>query len=483
MSRKILGIDIREDEISAVLVENSVTESTIQDCIHIPLEKDPDDNKDFHQALETLVQSIDMTNTVTIVSLPAEDVSFRNVHLPFKDRKKIKQILPLELESNLPFSVSALELDFQILSLDEDGTGALVMAAGLEKEKLDAYKDALAEIDIDPQAIVVGGFQTAGCINNFPDIPAHALFVDVDRRKVSVFTIVSGQIRLVRTFAVNVRSKNPGRILCNKIRQTLAASEEILGADYIPSAVYITGAGLEDYAYDIDIEEILETPVKKLNLAENSIVSLTGAPDENWHPDTMNNALALCVSEILGISGFNFSKRMFAVKKFWITHKKDIIKSGLMVSIVIILAMVNLFYDYHTMGKQIKSLDAQISAIFSSTFPNKKVSRDPLLQMQGEIKRARESVTVAEEKERTAKTIDILYDISAMLPEKLDVEIKNFVIGPDNVQIAGNTDTFNAVDEMKNRLEKGPHFKQVTISSSKKDNKENRINFKLKIDL
>ena len=103
--------------------------------------------------------------------------------------------------------------------------------------------------------------------------------------------------------------------------------------------------------------------------------------------------------------------------------------------------------------------------------------------MQAKIKEAQEQSTGPGEANHNIRAIDIINDINKLVPGTLDVTVSRFVIGPENVQISGDTDTFNAVDDIKTRLEQGKLFKKVTISSTSKDNTENRINFKLKIDL
>ena len=46
----------------------------------------------------------------------------------------------------------------------------------------------------------------------------------------------------------------------------------------------------------------------------------------------------------------------------------------------------------------------------------------------------------------------ILNDISKSISENITVDISRMVISPDNVIITGTTDTFEAVDEIKNKL-------------------------------
>jgi general secretion pathway protein L len=70
-----------------------------------------------------------------------------------------------------------------------------------------------------------------------------------------------------------------------------------------------------------------------------------------------------------------------------------------------------------------------------------------------------------------------------LIPDSLDVEITHFVRSEDSILISGSTDTFNAVDEIKGRLEKAKPFGKITISSANQDKTTNRIQFKLKVEL
>ena len=81
----------------------------------------------------------------------------------------------------------------------------------------------------------------------------------------------------------------------------------------------------------------------------------------------------------------------------------------------------------------------------------------------------------------TIKRIDILNQISQSIPQRINTRLARLVITQESVLISGNTDTFNAVDEMKNRLEKINLFQNVTISSANMDKTGKRVRFKLKI--
>ena len=69
------------------------------------------------------------------------------------------------------------------------------------------------------------------------------------------------------------------------------------------------------------------------------------------------------------------------------------------------------------------------------------------------------------------------------IPPNIDVIFTRMVIDSDNITISGTTDTFNAVDDIKNRLESESAFEAVKITSAQMDRKENRVRFKFRMDL
>jgi len=135
------------------------------------------------------------------------------------------------------------------------------------------------------------------------------------------------------------------------------------------------------------------------------------------------------------------------------------------------------------MNKKLKFLNNQVTDVFTSTFPNVTKIVDPLHQMRTKMQEARKSTLLSGETDRNVRTIDILYNISKFIPKEIDVDFTRMVIGLDSVNISGNTDTFNSVDGIKSRLEQIEFFKKIVISSANIDKTDNRVRFKLKIDM
>ena len=105
MSRKILGLDIQNDAIAAVLLRTTLKGRNIEAYAYVPL-TDQDTLEDgLASVLAILAETADLAGAACIAAYPADAVSYRNVRVPFKEPKKIRQILPFELEPELPLPI------------------------------------------------------------------------------------------------------------------------------------------------------------------------------------------------------------------------------------------------------------------------------------------------------------------------------------------------------------------------------------------
>ena len=485
MSRNILGLDIRDDSISAVLVKSGIKTNSIEAHEYIPVS----DQKDIAGCIDSLLKSLckqtDISGSICVASFPANRISYRNIKLPFKEQKKIKQILPYELESTLPFLVDNLIIDYNSIKLQgrsgsADSTD--VVAAAVEKSAIESYLNTLASFNVKPQIVTIGGYPTALCLSSDTTVPENRLFVDIGNKNCSVFIIVAGQIYLIRSLPTGAAGSSIEELFCNEIKRTLYAGEEIFGFDLQPDGIFITGCNPDTVNYEQAIERILGISAKRTDLLSHTGF-IRKNPELSWKPEQMDNALALALTEIEGFKVFNFLKGPFAAKNYWVEHKKSLIKTGILAGLVLALIFINIALKTHSMEKKLAGLNNQITGIFKTTFPDVKNIVDPIQQMRVKLKEAQKSSMFSGETGKHTYAIDILKDISEFTPRDIDVNLTNLVVDMESVSIAGDTNRFNSVDDIKRGLEQSDLFNKVTISSANMDKSDNRVRFKLKAQL
>jgi type II secretion system protein L len=483
MSRKVLGIDIRNHFLSAVILNSSLREYRVDDYIHLPF-PDPDDpEKGLAAALETLTGKMDFAGSDCVVSIPAGLFTFRNLQVPFNNSKKIRMVLPFELEPTLPYAVDDLVVDFHPLNGSPDGEKTELIAAAIEKNRLTPYIEALASIQVDPEKLTLSGLPTALCLAHQADLEEDQLFIEIDEASGTLFMLAGDSLQLIRSFPLPPAGPSKAKMLSAQIQQTLSAFQESSELNLQPLEVVASGIGLDEANMAADISKALNIPVKAASMADRlgiPVESYTGNP---WIPAQMDNALALTLMEVEGLEALNFHKGQFAAQKFLSKHKSPLIKTGILAAAVLALMFFNVLMQTYTVNKQVRGIERQMTQIFKATFPEVKTIRYPYPEMQARMQETKKNAAFQAEAGPHIRSIDILNSISEKIPDNIKVDFTRLVIQPENVVISGTTDTFNSVDDIKSRLEQIQYFKKVTISSSNIDRSGEEVRFILKVAL
>ena len=483
MSRKVLGIDIQDDAVSAVLVRGSLREKRIENHVFVPRYTSENESGDLSVALNTISESIDLNSCDCVVSISANHFSFRNMAVPFKEAKKIRMMLPFELEPTLPYQIEDIAIDFSILETDDQNDHTSLLAATVEKSVLDANLGTLALLKIDPEIVTISGLPTALCLANQADPGEDQLVLAFNKNHCALFANVAGQINLIRSIPIPSPGTTGHQSIGSQVYQTLAAFEEIGRADFQPTQVVVTGNGLDGVNLKEDVAKALKLPVKFANFADRFDIPIETSDENFWNPARMDDALAVALMEISGLNGLNFHKGHFAAKKFFVKNKSRLVKTGILAAAVLALLFVNVLIESYTLDKRVAHMDRQIAGMLEATFPGFKAKGDPYSLMQVKIKEAKQNKKFQVELTSSIRSIDVLNHISKSISKDTVVDITRLVIGSNNVLISGNTNTFNSVDDMKNRLEQIDSFKKVTISSANTDRSGKEIRFQLKVEL
>jgi len=482
MSRKVLGIDIRNHSLTAVLLNTSLREYRVDDYIHLPFSEPDNPEKDLSTALENLTENMDLSGSDSVVSIPAGHFTFRNLKVPFNNTKKIRMVLPFELEPTLPYAVEDLVIDFCALDNSPAGDQTELIAAAIEKKELAPYIEALASIKIDPEKLTLSGLPAALCFANQADPGEDQLFIEIDEGHGTLFVLASNRLQLIRSFPLPDGASKT-KLLCSQIQQTLAALQESSVLNFEPLEGVVSGIGLDETNMAAEISAALDIPVKTISVADRLDIPVERNTERSWIPAQMDNALALALMEVEGFDGLNFHKGQFAAQKFLSKHKGPLIKTGILAAAVLVLMFFNVLMETYTVNKQVRRINRQMTQIFKATFPEVKTIRYPYQEMQAKMLETKKNTVFQAETGPHIRSIDILNSISEKIPGSITVNLTRLVIQPENVLISGTTDTFNSVDDIKSHLEQIQHFEKVTISSANMDRSGNEVRFMLKVAL
>jgi len=496
MPGKILGIDIDTDSVTAVLVEGGLRGYTITGCGRTMIEK----GQGLESGLAALSEQVDLKADTQICSVPAEQVSYRNFHLPFRDRKRIRQAIVYEVETMVPFPIEDLIVDFTMVDKQDQNQ---ILAASIQRDRISGYLEPLQRHGIDPGLLDIRGVPMALWLFKQDYTPDSGLLLEIGGMTNTMILFLKRHISLIRSFpfsgsliaqkTADKQGEHPEGIqtdeeieslftlLCRDVRHTIHAFQGLEKGKVEPERIFITGQGSLCPGVESILEGALYMPVERIDLAREAHVAMDEDLAGAWDSATMDNALALALRDSKQGVGFNFRRDEFEVKKRYVGIRKLMRNVALFLGIIVSLLLADVGVEYYALKKRYVMLDTQISEIFRQTLPEVTRIVDPVQQMKAKIQEIKSSDLSLPGIGGGEKALDLIRDISVRIPGPLDVKVLSMVVDPETVQIKGETDTFNTVDSIKKGLEPSAYFNEVTISSANLDRSGKRVQFEMRL--
>ena len=484
MAKKILGLDICHDGVCAALISSSLKGERLEDHAYIPLKEAPRSPKELEKAIIQALDKMDITGAVCVTSLPARGISFRRLTVPFKDPKKIRQILPFELEPLLPYPIDEVVTECASVNARKGApAGNSVLALAVPVSDLRSHIDGVGGAHVEPDTITVSGFPAALSLIESSGASGAWLMADMSEHATTLFIIVDGAVRDVRT--VDAGTKSPKRLALETLR-TLTAYLDIQRRQIAIERLFLTGSGAADNGIDRVLEKALKVPVQRVQMIRDSGVPVSRPLSDSMPAEPYNDALSMALMESRRSSGPNLRQGPFTKKTPWAEYRKNILFSSALAAAVLLMAFTSLILLTYRLEKQVHIQAAQIQRIFQETFPESRNIVYPAEQMayfKSKLKDRRKNSFQGGGTGRELRAIDLLLEISRRIPSSLDVELSRLVMSMDSLLISGQTDTFNTVDTIKSRLDEVKAFRSGTITSANVQKSGNRISFKLKVQL
>jgi general secretion pathway protein L len=497
MAGKILGIDIQSDSITAIQVEGGLRGYQVIGCARVMME----DVDGLDEAFKALSEQVDFKADTYISTIPGEQVSYRNLQMPFRSTKKIRQTIAYEIETMIPFPVEDLVVDFTLI--DQSGQSD-ILTASVRREYISQYLALLQNYGVDPDILDISGVPIVLWLFKQAKIPDDGILFQIGQKRTTMVLYIKRHISLIRSFAFcdgiipeaisnsptysNAQSQTAEpdvscfESLYTNVQNTLHAFEYQNDIGAKPEKIFITGTGnLYPHTTGL-LERFFDIPVEEINVAGGDpSIHLDTNIAQSWNSATMDSALALAIRGNKQGLGFNFRKDEFEIKRKDTKLKRDIRRVAIFLILILSLLITYFGMDYYFLKERYRMLDKQITETFRQTLPDATRIVDPVQQMRIKITQIKKSAFFLPGIGGNHKVVDLLRDISLKVPESLDVRVMSMVVDPETVNIKGETDTFNTVDIIKKGLEPSEYFSAVTISSANLDRSRKRVQFEIKL--
>lgn len=479
-----LILDIDPYGIDALLVKHVSKKSYIKENCHIKYQDLPGDQNSedlLDSGLASLAEQMDMTScsTATIL-ISSSSVCFRNIELPFRSARKIKQILPLEIESNLPVADEKYISDFRILSIQHKEKHVTVFTASAVEADIEKYISVLTKYDIPVQIITPKGYAVAMAILNEKPSAANFICLDLGLNENTITLVYNRQPVSVRSFPASLYSLER---LEDAVKQAFLGFRQITGIDayfdlFITKNNEVKGLG-KLYS---GLENIIRYQ-SKLKDSEDGPPLLQELKELN-----SKHLIATYYSKKVEDVLINFYKIKIGSDSFIRKNFNTIAASIFLACLVFVFSLYNLHLEIKTLNSRIDTIKNEAVSIFKSTFPEEKDIGYPLLQMQSLVKKTIDETDNTKNRLPKFQTagvmvVHIMAVLSEIIPDTIDMEISRFSFDQTSLVISGTTDNFENVDTIKGFIEKDDLFKQISIDKASVDKKTGQILFNFTIQL
>ncbi len=500
MATRVLGLDIHKEHLSAVVVEQRGTEYTLCSCGF----RDVDGGEPVYGALAEFLQQNAFQVDYCVVGLSLSLISLRNLTLPFLDRRKMTQVLPLELEEQLLIPMDDQIVDFMVTR--RQGAGSHLLVGAVEKEILHQLLPVLHENGLSPQAVAPAlSFLTRAHLQAGGKA-GPTLFVHADMHAMNMALWVDGRVVFMRRVAypeqfpvefflagrqgLTVLEQQAAQQSLIRICASMATSLYFFQQEF-EEGVQIHGAVLsgplaeENQYLDLISHELGLEVEASSPLHEKNSVRLTPAVEESLQPFRFDTPLALALGGLKKKKSqeLNFLQGEFAGDSRLFLSKRSLLAAAVVFSLVCVAGIGFLVTDYRALHSRASDLHGEMVDLFKQTFPEVTRVVDPHVQMQSKLREVRSSEVSIPLFSGDKRVLEILADISARIPKDLSLHVSRLVIDQESVQIKGTTDAYNNVDVIKTKLAASPHYAVVKIVSATADKKKGSIRFEIRLQL
>ncbi|MCH9044803.1 MAG: hypothetical protein IIA40_01710 [SAR324 cluster bacterium] len=447
--------------------------------------------------LESFLSQAQWPRGPVVLVLPTEAVSVRRLKFAFNEPKKIRQILPYELEDEVLGELDNYAYDFQIIPRENGSAEVLVFL--VDKHHLQELAEALDGQQLSLQRVT---FSAQALVAADADPGARRFHVYVGSDEGFVAYAVDGRLEAVSCF-----SALPRRVMGELESLSANSSQELLNALFHrqqeqPDADPVLRRMKEDLQ---GVREEVNRFMRINGAGEDATISLHGLFGRffRWRPDVGDLSLTFdrdvdwsaprgpffgVLTEllanprnILAGRGINFYRRVASWVAQMAELKWPLIAMGLLV--VVLAALLGGRFYVRTAGLEDRLSAAERDLQRTLNIPppvNSLVVNSALAMLQERLE--------TERKERQAvsyldhyhyNTLMLLREISAVFQQFPELTVDALSFNRERFSLSGTTARYNESEALKNRIAGLTRFKSFTAKITHSRSAGQRIRYRI----
>jgi general secretion pathway protein L len=469
---KYLGIDVGSSFVRAVLLRSSYRRLAIDAVMEIDRAAAPTVAEVIRMAAGAMVAS----GESVAVGLEGERTFVRRIEIPNAAQKQLMEVLPFELEAELPFEMSEGIYDHAVLRRSGETETVPVFAVVARtddlRDRIALVKEAINE---EPERIAPGGLSLASLSGVVPELAGAgpiAIF-DLEDGRSELVILERGEAVFARTLSRGIAGlPESAPPLAREFRQSMAAWR--LTGGQAPQMVYLVGAGASAPGAREFFQGELGVPVEALPPARFDETT----PELIESVPRFAKATSLALSLTTRGKGFNLRRGPLAYERgYGFLRDKIPLLSGL-AAVVTFSFFFATWAEFRALGQERATLGAALSTVTKDVFGES--TSDPARATELLEKSA---LAADEDPLPRADAFDLLVQLSQAVPEGLTHDIEDLDIQRGHVTVHGIVPSIPDAQQIATQLKNVRCFQDVKIVRTNQELGSDRQKYSMELDI
>ncbi|MGH7858279.1 MAG: type IV pilus biogenesis protein PilM, partial [Candidatus Binatia bacterium] len=338
-----------------------------------------DPQRPLSEQLRDFLARHSVTADTVLSALPGATASYRILRLPFKDRRKLQQTVPFEIESQVPFALEDAIVDFQVLSRGIEGT--TIFAALAPRRNVEEHLKTLSDAGLDPEVVDFAPLSTLNILQLFEgDRPGRYAFLHVNEGQGTLALYRDGALEGLRVLTVVGEPLGPA--LAREILWSLRSFNGGPPGDEPAGLPLLLGGQVP--------ADLVDTLQNDLGLTVQRLehLPLRHVPEEfRAHQGAYASAIGLALREIAEAPtlGLNFRREDFAYRRAQQELRGTFSRLGVLTAVVVILFLTSTIVSHRRLSNQHEALQEAVRSVFASALPEERMVIDEKMQLMQAI--------------------------------------------------------------------------------------------------
>jgi general secretion pathway protein L len=465
-----LGIDIGRSSVKVAGVRSAYRRTTLDALVKVVIQRD-EAGVEIGSALRTAVEAalaVAGTPDAVAVAVDGDRSTLRTINLPAGAIRQVAEVLPFELESQVPFEMTESVFDFRALprpraAEGEEGETATVpllvgVASIAEAEKrIAAGREA---VGVEPERVGLGALPLAnvhaaiapGVVPEGTGAPV--VIIDLGAKSSDVLILAAGEPVFARTLSEgcdHIETTAPA--LAREVRLTIAAFRAQGGA--APERVFLCGGGsYKEGAYAFIAGE-LDIPCSALpppNIEFGPLLPEERRAEVQWFSKALGLALSLGPRPL----DLDLRKGPLAFERgfAWIREKIPVM-AGL-ATVVLVSFFFSAWAQLHATSLDHDNLEKALALVTKDVLSEETTSPARATELLGQLTTLNDDDPLPH-----ADAYDVLIKLSEDIPTTVTSDIEELDVQKEHVAVHGIVGSIPEAEAIADALRKERCFVDV----------------------